>query len=380
MKKTNCVVHGKPMYRVRAKIGEDLNGDPVVKSFYGDGKVEAERRRDEYLAKHENVKEDRTFGQLAKYYTYQIMPGESLAVSTIELYERPYRKYIEGSTLSVRSISNIKPMDIQKFLDSLSISKGTMVALTKYLRRFFRWCYKEGYSQNVMSGVTTQNPFKRTKTDDISVFNDEEVQSIIRTPNRLHFAFLLALSTGLREGEILGLKYSDFKDGAVNISRQVHLIYEIDSDGYREPVTRVDPPKTESSVRAVPLPDNVQEAFLEHKRKHEAEMKTNGYRTEYVFTTDTGNWIDRGNFRTAWIRHLKRAGVPYKKFHSCRATYCTLLCKRGVPLETASKLMGHSDISTTASFYRMVSTGEMISAADRLNDLFQKPSGDKVAT
>ena len=53
MKKTNCVVHGKPMYRVRAKIGEDLNGDPVVKSFYGDGKVEAERRRDEYLAKHE---------------------------------------------------------------------------------------------------------------------------------------------------------------------------------------------------------------------------------------------------------------------------------------------------------------------------------------
>lgn len=371
MKKTNCVVHGKPMYRVRAKIGEDLNGEPVVKSFYGDGKVEAERRRDEYLAKHENVKEDRTFGQLAKYYTYQIMPGEGLAVSTIELYERPYRKYIEGSALSVRSISSIKPMDIQKFLDSLSISKGTMVALSKYLRRFFKWCYREGYANNVMVGVTTRNPFKRSKTDEISVFNDEEVQSIIRTPNRLNFAFLLALSTGLREGEILGLKYSDFKNGAVNVNRQVHLIYEIDADGYREPVTRVDPPKTDSSVRMVPLPDNVQEAFIEHKEKHEAEMENNGYKTEYVFTTDTGNWIDRGNFRTAWIRHLKRAGVPYKKFHACRATYCTLLCKRGVPLETASKLMGHSDISTTASFYRMVSSGEMVSAADRLNDLFQ---------
>ena len=86
MKKTNCTVHGKRMYRVRIKIGEDLNGKPVFKSFYGAGKVEAEKKRDDYLRK--SGSSDKTLGQLMHYYIYQIMPTENLSIGTIEAYER----------------------------------------------------------------------------------------------------------------------------------------------------------------------------------------------------------------------------------------------------------------------------------------------------
>ena len=368
------------MYRVRAKVGENLDGRPVLKSFYGDGKVEAERKRDEYLKRYEHIKDIKTFGQLAKYYTYTIMPGEGLAAGTIELYERPYRLYIASSELAIRSVADIRPADLQQFLSDLHITQGATDALVKYLRRFFRWAYREGYSQNAMYGVTSLRRTRTSKTDDISVFNDDEVQSIVRTPNRLHFAFLLALSSGLREGELLALKYSDIQDGSVTVRRQIKDFYQIDENGYRERVTKATPPKTKTSTRTVPLPEYVLAEFEKQRNEHLFEMKTNDYLTEYIFTTSSGRWIDRGNFRTAWRRHLKKAGVPYKKFHACRATYCTLLCKRGVPLETASKLMGHSDISVTAAFYRMISDRELISAAERLNDLFEEPSGDIVAT
>lgn len=380
MKKTNCIVHGKPMYRVRAKIGEDLNGKPVLKSFYGDGKVEAERKRDEYLHRYKEVKEIKTFGQLARFYTYEIMTGEGLSAGTIELYERPYRLYVKPSALAIRPVADIRPTDIQQFLTDLSLKPGAASALVKFLRRFFRWAYREGYSQNVMYGVSAPKRAESRKIDEISVFNDAEVQFIIRTPNRLHFAFLLALSSGLREGELLALKYSDIEAGSVTVRRQLKDYYEISHDGYRERVVKMIAPKTKTSARTVPLPENVLAELQEHKAEHLQEMKKNGYETDYIFTTSTGKWIDRKNFRTAWRRHLKAAGIAYKKFHACRATYCTLLCKRGVPLETASKLMGHSDITVTAAFYRMVSDRELISAADRLNDLFEKPSGDKVAT
>ena len=135
-------------------------------------------------------------------------------------------------------------------------------------------------------------------------------------------------------------------------------------------VGEIQQPKSPSSVRSVPLPDNILQALKKHSATHKAEMMANGYRTDYVFTSDSGNFLERGNFSTAWRRHLKRAGVEHKKFHACRATYCTVLCRRGVPLETASKLMGHSDINVTARFYRMVSDVEMSLAAEKINDLF----------
>ena len=373
MKKSNCTVHGKPMYRIRAKIGEDLNGKPVFRSFYGDGKAEAERKRDSYLEKRKVSKDtDKTFGQLAEYYTYNILTNEDLTDTTIELYERQYRNKLAPSQLMIRKADEIEPQDLQKFLNSLRIAPSAMTALFKYMKHLFKWLYREGYCRDVMYGVVKPKTPQKLKNDDISVFNEEEVQCIISKENRLHFLFLLALSTGLREGELLALRYSDFKEGSVSVKRQYVEYYDIDSSGYKEWTSRITQPKTASSVRTVPLPENVWREYEAHKAWHEKEMLENGYTTDYVFTSNSGNLIDKSNFRRAWIRHLKSIDVTYRKFHSCRATYCTLLCKNGVSLETASKLMGHSDISTTAQFYRMVSSQELISAAAKINNLFKQ--------
>lgn len=136
-------------------------------------------------------------------------------------------------------------------------------------------------------------------------------------------------------------------------------------------MTEIREPKSRSSIRTIELPESIMVELEEHRKHHRDEMMKKGYRTDFVFTTNTGHFIDKQDFRRAWKRHLKRADVSYKKFHACRATYCTILCKNGVPLETASKLMGHSDINVTASFYRMVSSSERKQAVSRINYLFE---------
>ena len=210
------------------------------------------------------------------------------------------------------------------------------------------------------------------KIEKILVLSENEVKKIVGgdKDNRLYLAFVLALSTGLREGELLGLKYDDIKGDCVVVNKQVNSHYKIDSDGYRSFETSVKSTKTDTSRRTVPIPENVIALIGSQKISHKKEMMKNNYRTEYIFTPSTGKLIDKGNFRRAWKRYLSLAGIDQIKFHACRATYCTMLCKKGVPLETASRLMGHSDINVTAKYYRYVGSAEMQQAADSINSLF----------
>lgn len=399
-KKTNCTVHGKPMYRIRAQIGTDEHGKPVHKNFYGEGKKEAEAKRDAFLAKQRagHVDTDASFGQLAKFFTYEILIHSELAPGTIDLYERQYATKLRPASIMLRPISEITAADLQHHLNQLASGRidgkpvkvvpASVRNLGKYLVRLFKWLHQQGYCDNLMLNVSVpvikkSNDSDANDEDEVLTFSDEEISRIVSTPNQKHFLFSLALATGLREGELLALRYDDFSDGSVTVGRQINSHYSIDSDGYREFVTVIKKTKSTSSFRTVPVPDSVLAELDVHRRIHREEMLRNGYRTDYVFTTDSGKFIDKTNLRRAWRRHLKRAGVPYKKFHACRSTYCTILCKNGVPLETASKLMGHSDINVTAKFYRLVSSSEKRDAAARIDHLFsgdRKPSGDKVAT
>lgn len=393
--KTNFAVNKKDYYRIQRKVGEDASGNAITKSFYGKGKREAEEKYQKYmesLLASPNRNANQSLGAIAKFYTYEVLLHSKLAASTIELYERAYRDIVADARITTRMIREITSADLQRFMNELAAGKrdGKQIKISatglrntgKFLRKLYNYLVAEGYCMNLMSNVEIPELETRStigtiyieddldEEKEILVFTEDEIQKIISTPNKKTFLFQLALGSGLRIGEILALKYSDFSDGAVRVNKQLNYHYEIQSDGSRRFVGVIKRPKSKSSIRTVPLPKNLQQALKRHTIRHKTEMLAKGYRTEFVFTTDTGLLLDKGNFRRAWIRHLKRAGVDYKKFHACRATYCTMLCKRGVPLEAASKLMGHSDINITAEFYRAVSTEEMSLAAEQINDLF----------
>ena len=87
---------------------------------------------------------------------------------------------------------------------------------------------------------------------------------------------------------------------------------------------------------------------------------------DLIFSTVNGNPLDQKNINRSLDRFYGRIGIPHKKFHAYRATFITNLCRKGVPIQTVSKLAGHEDIGVTAKYYASVSINELSKAVNKL--------------
>jgi integrase len=354
--KTNCKINGKEYYRIRKKIGEDANGKPVMKAFYGINQKDANKQVVEYLASQKlgTVDKKEYFSQLLDYYINDVMMKSSLSDGSKSRYRSAYNTHIKNTDISFIRMKDINSRIIQKYYNDLA-SKGKPVEMiNKVLSRFFKYAESEGYCNNPLGTVEIT---KNKKTDDeIIVFTHEEVKAIMHKPtpnNQYRAAYIFALGTGVRMGELVALKWTDIKDGEVSITKQA--VYDVDGK------LVIDGVKTENSVRSIPIPDFVKKELKKHK--HDGEL---------IFQTTTGTMIDKSNLRISFLRFLKSIGVEEKSFHTLRKTYCTMLCESGVPIQTASKLMGHSSISVTAKYYTFVSNKEKLNAAQKLNKTLSK--------
>ena len=389
--KTNCIINGTLYYRIRKKIGEDSEGNPIVKPFYGKNKSDAERIRDEFLDKRKNgIKVENAYlGQVAKYYTYNVLLYSKKADGTKIRYESSYRNYVKDSPLIILELSNLSSSDIQNYYNDIfqKIKKenekfkkhnirekspeGIIKQINRYLSGFFEYAEREGYCKNPLKNVEIPRIKRENKIEPISVFAEDEIKKILEAAKKRHnyFLFALAIGTGLREGELFALKYRDIEDGNIKVYQQIsESIESVEDNKIKKTNKGVNETKTESSVRVVPIPSGLLHELETHKNK-----QTEKYgKQEYIFVTDRGNFLDKSNLRRAQIRLCKKADTLYREFHTYRRTYCTMLCKNGVPLQIASKLMGHASTNITAKYYTFISDSEKQSAADTLNSIFKE--------
>ncbi|MEA4922208.1 MAG: site-specific integrase [Eubacteriaceae bacterium] len=372
--KTNCTINGYDYYRQSKVIGHKENGDPVRKWFYGKNKTESEKKYKEFMLSN-SVDENITFGQMAYYYTYNVLIYDSsIASTTLAEYERAYRLYLKERPVTIKPLAKITAKDIQTHFNLLSAEHSTPVRqLHKFLKKFFAYAEIDGLTTNPMSAITV--PVKRKKDEaldnEVITFSDGEMQAILKNlkTNRIRLLIKLAAATGMRIGELLGLKYENIHDGYVSVVRQHCSYYQINNDGTRELVYEDRPPKA-NSYRDIPYPANLENEIKLHKELHYQESRQNGYESEYVFTTQTGHQLDPRNVRRAWKRFLLSIDVEPKKFHALRATYGTSLSKAGVAIETTCSLMGHKSIKTTYKYYINVEDDQKIKAASKINSLF----------
>lgn len=361
--KTNTEINGKEYYRIRRTI------DGRQKSFYGSSKGDAEKKYKEYLEElarmkytDQNEYDSATFGQRAEEYTENVLRhSQKFASATIYQYDTTYKKYIKGCPLSNTALSKIRPSDVQAFYNSLEVSQQTMARINKFMTNFCKWAVLNNYCSDFMSAVEIPRKYDNRRHDEIIVWSDDEIQAIlaeldapVRLSERHRLAFMvyLLLYTGARISEAIALKYSDIEDGVINIQRQCYM-------------KEMKPPKY-NSVRQIPMHKELERAFEEHKKWQIYDMKKNKYKTDFVFTTKTGNLYDPKSIRTALKRFYESHNIPYKHPHAYRATFCTQLCRCGVPLEVAASLMGHKSMEVTAAHYALVRNETKKDAIDKL--------------
>ncbi|CCJ32845.1 tyrosine-type recombinase/integrase [Caloramator australicus] len=386
--KVNYSKNGNEYYRVTATIGRDANGKLIRKEFYGKSKKEAEAKRDEYLNGIRNGLnvdfKNASLGELFHLWLFEIVKMRTKP-STFERYEGIYRNYIKNSPLYGLRLCDIKSLQIQRYYNELfTIGKSSSIIknLNKLLKAFFNYALSEGYIlKNPCSGkgivIPKNDQIEIENEEEINVFTNEEIDRFKKAleNNRLKALFLLALGTGLRQGELLALKWSDidFDKKELKVQRSIKKVSLINNDASREIKTIIQVPKTKGSLRTVPIPSSLIPVLKEHKQKQALEKIKAGpsYNdNDFVFTTELGNNIDVRNLIRAYKRVLKKANIPYRKFHNLRHTYATKLFEAGVPLKTVSELLGHSNIAITANIYTHVMPKEKTTAAEKLNKLF----------
>jgi integrase len=189
--------------------------------------------------------------------------------------------------------------------------------------------------------------------------------------HRLHALFELALRTGLRKGELLGLRWEDLDlaGGTASIRR---TLQRTNSGG----LTAL-PTKTHSSERRIALPTPCLRSLEQHRdqQRQDREAAGTGWRdTGYVFTRPNGAPIEGATLTRHFTALLRRARLRRIRFHDLRHSAATLLLEQGVELVVIKELLGHAHIGVTATVYAHVRLRLQRDAIDLLGNALRHPT------
>ncbi|RMB81842.1 site-specific integrase [Streptomyces shenzhenensis] len=220
-------------------------------------------------------------------------------------------------------------------------------------------------ARNVRTGTPRPRRFEPLTTDEAREF------LTAADGHRLHALFGLALRTGLRKGELLGLRWEDLDlvGGLASIRR---TLQRTNSGG----LTAL-PTKTKSSERRIALPTPCLRSLEQHRDRQlqEREAAGTGWRDSgYVFTRPDGAPIEGSTLTRHFNTLLRRAGLRHIRFHDLRHSTATLLLEQGVELVVIKELLGHAHIGVTATVYAHVRLRLQRDAIDLLGHALRTPA------
>jgi len=175
----------------------------------------------------------------------------------------------------------------------------------------------------------------------------------------------LAIATGLRQGELLGLSWPDINLEGFQVIVRANL-QRIDGEYI------ILEPKTARSRRTLALPDMVVEALLAHKGRQVGEMLQAGPQWEasaLVFTTSTGGPLSDRVVRARFYRILENAGLRRQRFHDLRHCCASLMIAQGVQSREVMETLGHSTIVMTLNRYAHIFQEALRETAKKMGEI-----------
>lgn len=216
----------------------------------------------------------------------------------------------------------------------------------------------------LIDGFIQHNPLPETKPyprakPKIRILSKEKIKILLNvaSKNPWYLEILLGLFCGLRKGEILGLKFTDFdfEKQTMRISRQLVANPKVKGAFEIEEYAVIErDPKTENSFRILRVPKAVMIEVERRLRRVELEKEWKGNYYDdngYVSCQPDGKPRALSSFNQALTKMCERNGLPAITVHGLRHMFATILIERGVPLVKISGLLGHSSIHTTYEYY-----------------------------
>jgi len=370
-----ALVRRGPSYRIIVSMGYDVKGKQVkrTKTWRIPSGMTDKQARKEAEKQAVLFEEECKGGTISAVVKFQVFAEQwfedhaklnyrpSTMTRTRQIAERVY------PVLGYKRLDKITAHDIQMFINSLAqngankntggpLSRKSIVHFLSFISMVFDYAMKNDMLLN--------NPCKRvsipkynangeiSRTKEKKILTIEETKKLLKVletaPLKYKLFFNLAIYTGMRRGELLGLEWKDinFDTGAVSISRTSNYV-----EGYGVFTSAT---KTEQSIRTIYVPQNIIEILRAHKfqqGKDKFELGGDWVETDRLFTRDNGEPIGV-NVPYWWLRKTcEQHGIPFYGIHMFRHLNASMQIRAGVDPVTVAASLGHSTPQTTLRIY-----------------------------
>ena len=365
-------------------VGYDVNsGKPKRKCFYGKTQREASNKLKEAQARSKSgiytEPSKQLFADWMDTWINDYMKP-SLRVKTWESYEMISRLHIKPALGHIK-LFQLHTHHLQKlYNDKLKRGRldGKPGGLSHRTVRYIHTIIHGSLEQARREGHILINPaaaakLPKPKQKEIKYWETEDLTIFLaNAKGTLYYPlYLLEVSTGLRIGELLALRWKDIDLNSCTLTVSQGVVRT------RQGLI-IQPPKTKLANRTLNLPDTVIQELTDHREKQKIEADERIAAGKYyednnlVFSTRAGKLLDPKNIVRNFHGILSKAGLEKVNFHALRHTYVTLNIQEGIDLKTIQENIGHHSVAFTMDIYGAVTKKMKKSASDKFGKLIEE--------
>ena len=273
----------------------------------------------------------------------------SSKMRTYARYEEIVKRHI-AAQLGDLELTEITPYTLQCYVTKLlqvgnlrtgmGLSVNSVNTIITVIQSTLKTAHSLGLTEEYSGDRIKRPRTSEKRIECFSVIEQKKIeQYILNEKGTRLFGVLLCLYTGLRIGELLALEWADIdmKKGELQVNKSCH--YGKDEKGVFRRI--IDIPKTQSSVRTIPIPRQLMLRLREEKKKSRSiHVVSNGK-----------NPISIRSYQRSFSTLLKKLNVPHRGFHSLRHTFATRAVECGMDVKTLSELLGHKNPTVTLNRY-----------------------------
>jgi len=358
-------------------VGTDSEtGKSKRKTFYGDTRKEVAKKMTEVKHKLNTGEYIEPSNMKLSEWLNKWIEGRknTLAYNTLKSYKGLIKNHINPNIGGVK-LKNLKTRQVQELLNYKledgkikgegGLSPRTVEYIYQTLHAALEQAVKEQFiTRNICKAVEV--PEKHDE-DEMQTWNREQVSSFMKTAKNYKYYILhyLAVNTGMRQGELLGLKWKDvnFEKEIINVKRQYDRSLKFKKL------------KSDSSKRVIPLADNVVSELKSYRIRQNEDKLALGEEyidKDLIGCNKKGEPINHRCLVRDFKRIIKEAELPEIRFHDLRHTFATLFLEAGGNIKTLQQMLGHASINITIDTYGHVSEEMLSAAANKMEGMYKE--------
>ena len=301
------------------------------------------------------------------WYDYWIgIKKQTVRPNTVRNYTERYERNIK-KVIGSKLLTEVKPVHCQKIFSDMA-EEGYKTT-TIYQTRIALYNMLEFAREN---DVIITNPCKKSVKSDMGKPSEKKEALTIDVQKKFLDAvvgysyenqYRFILQTGLRTGELTGLRWSDidFDNRTMKIERTMEYRYKVGE-------WRVGPPKSKSGYRTIPLTDEAIRILKDQRAKNRSLKLIPIEWTDTVFLCRKGTPVKNSTYDTGLFKYCDRVGIPRFSMHVLRHTFATRCIEGGMKPKTLQKILGHSNIGITMNLYVHITEDEKHREIDLVAD------------